>query len=405
MKLNFNGMAFLVTELTKSEMWAIYLMGFEREMPDKVTKADLVRIIRVLCRKLDWIEMDHAEALTQKSGNKFFSSSVISEQTNDETEPLGDNSLFGSETANNDTEEDRNMCANGEVQENNSEIITEEAIANNGNFDTATNFLNQHSKNVEANMSLDVATDIPYEAKVETTGMASNLCVFQPFKCLMCNQKFSKENYLEAHVFMAHENKFSSCSDGDNLDMNEGIQEVGKKFSCSHCGKNFNHPSWLKRHERTHTGDKPFSCSQCDYKCSTSGNLKEHERIHTGEKPFSCLYCDYKCSSASYLKQHKRTHTGEKPFNCSQCNYKSSRNDHLKIHERTHTGAKPFRCSQCDFKCNRSDALNRHERTHTGDKPFRFSHFDYQCAKSSYMEKHERTHRGDKPFSTANSAI
>ena len=72
MKLNFNGMAFLVTELTKSEMWAIYLMGFEREMPDKVTKADLVRIIRVLCRKLDWIEMDHAEALTQKSGNKFF---------------------------------------------------------------------------------------------------------------------------------------------------------------------------------------------------------------------------------------------------------------------------------------------------------------------------------------------
>ena len=34
MKLNFSGMAHLVAELTKSEMWAIFLMGFEKEMPD-----------------------------------------------------------------------------------------------------------------------------------------------------------------------------------------------------------------------------------------------------------------------------------------------------------------------------------------------------------------------------------
>ena len=58
MKLNFSGMAFLVAELTKSEMWAIYLIGFDKEMPDQVTKADLVRIIRVLSKKLNWIEAD-----------------------------------------------------------------------------------------------------------------------------------------------------------------------------------------------------------------------------------------------------------------------------------------------------------------------------------------------------------
>ena len=51
MKLNLSGMAFLVAELTKSEMFAIYLMGFDKEMPDQVTKADLVRIISVLKRK------------------------------------------------------------------------------------------------------------------------------------------------------------------------------------------------------------------------------------------------------------------------------------------------------------------------------------------------------------------
>ena len=56
MKLNFSGMAFLVAELTKREMFAIYLMEFDKEMPDQVTKADLVRIIHVLCKKLNWIE-------------------------------------------------------------------------------------------------------------------------------------------------------------------------------------------------------------------------------------------------------------------------------------------------------------------------------------------------------------
>ena len=64
MKLNLSGMAFLVAELTKSEMFAIYLMGFDKEMPDQVTKADLVRIIHVLCQKLDWIEMDQITSLT-----------------------------------------------------------------------------------------------------------------------------------------------------------------------------------------------------------------------------------------------------------------------------------------------------------------------------------------------------
>ena len=62
MKLNFRDMAFLVDKLTKSEMWAIYLMGFDKEMPDQVSMADLVRIICVLCKRLDWIEVDPVES-------------------------------------------------------------------------------------------------------------------------------------------------------------------------------------------------------------------------------------------------------------------------------------------------------------------------------------------------------
>ena len=71
MKLNFRGMAFLVDKLTKSEMWAIYLMGFDKEMPDQVSKADLVKIICVLCKRLDWIEVDPVEAVTPTSGDEI----------------------------------------------------------------------------------------------------------------------------------------------------------------------------------------------------------------------------------------------------------------------------------------------------------------------------------------------
>ena len=48
MKLNFSGMAILMDELAKSEMWAIYLMASGQEMTDQVTKSDLVRI-KYLC--------------------------------------------------------------------------------------------------------------------------------------------------------------------------------------------------------------------------------------------------------------------------------------------------------------------------------------------------------------------
>ncbi|XP_045598539.1 longitudinals lacking protein, isoforms H/M/V isoform X24 [Procambarus clarkii] len=48
------------------------------------------------------------------------------------------------------------------------------------------------------------------------------------------------------------------------------------KYYCPYCGKALRQIEDLRRHVRTHTGEKPYACPYCEHRCSRNGNLKDH---------------------------------------------------------------------------------------------------------------------------------
>lgn len=84
--------------------------------------------------------------------------------------------------------------------------------------------------------------------------------------------------------------------------------KLSKQHSCHLCGFSSRYANHVKRHMKTHNGEKPYNCPLCTYASAQLVNLQRHLRIHTGEKPYKCESCAFACSSLGNLKRHQRMH-------------------------------------------------------------------------------------------------
>lgn len=185
------------------------------------------------------------------------------------------------------------------------------------------------------------------------------------FVCDICQRRFSHKHFLKKHM-MVHIEDRTRCKVCGKcyVDVKRHMRtHTGERpYKCPMCPASFVHSSYVKIHMRRHTGDKPYVCSQCGLTFYSSGSLTAHTKKHNKVRPFKCEQCERTFTMPYLLKDHiYAQHTGERPYSCDVCgntfSSKRNRKQHMLLH-----GEKRYNCKFCDMKFSQTAGRRGHER-------------------------------------------
>ncbi|XP_029359555.1 zinc finger protein 1035 [Echeneis naucrates] len=266
---------------------------------------------------------------------------------------------------------------------------------------------------------------------------------FPRHKCNLCPAVFcyssGKYRHMKKHelfkltgkMFRYRNSVFSMSKTAtpSNTNDEEGEMNRNPALSCEFCGKYFATSQSLKKHERSHRGERPYHCLECGKGFKRHSHLIVHKKVH--QKRIQCTVCRKILPTIGELIQHRSSHLKRGMLQCPDCDQQFQYPVYLLRHLETHKnrekrapqskereplgpptfpeslkeqgGSQQLQCSLCKEVFDNAQALRKHCFTHipgtsSSQCPFCKKGFSGR----RYLLLHMVKHTGDKPFSCTN---